>query len=99
MTDEKPEFKKSIDLNELFCFLRERYQSKTGQTSLALARTIEERPQCVSSWSTGYKRRKPPFRLIIWLASKSETKVVISDGSVSAYDNQSGDLIKTFDIQ
>ncbi len=90
-------YKQNINLNEVFSFLRERYQKKTGATSVSLAKTIEERPQCVSSWSTGYKSRKPPLRLIIWLAHQSDTELRIGPNGITAHD-ESGNLIRSFDL-
>lgn len=91
-------YKQNIDLNEVFSFLRDRYLKKTGSTSVSLAKTIEERPQCVSSWSTGYKSRKPPLRLIIWLASESGTELRIGPNGITAHD-EAGDQIMSFDLQ
>ena len=96
--ESKPSYKKIPDLNQMFKFLRNRYQTKFGCRSSDVAKAIDERPQCVSSWSTGYNDRKPPLRLIVWLTANSETEIRINSEGVSAFD-LSGNKLIDFDVE
>ena len=86
-----------VNLNNLFQFLRERWQVKTGKTSHELAALIEERPQCVSSWCTGFGNRKPPLRLVIYLTRITDTEIRINENGVQAYSSDNK-LLSEFEL-
>jgi hypothetical protein len=80
------------DLNEIFSVLRNEWMNQTGESSAALARAMDERPQCVSSWSTGFNNRKPPLRIIQWLAKETDTDVKFGSSGLQVCDS-GGELV------
>ena len=76
------------NLNNLFSALRDEWMNQTGESSAALARAMGERPQCVSSWSTGFANRKPPLRIITWLAKQTDTDVKFGSSGLQVCDSQ-----------
>ena len=75
------------NLNEVFSILRNEWMNQTGESSAALARAMNERPQCVSSWSTGFNNRKPPLRVIRWLAAETDTDVKLGSSGLQVCDS------------
>ncbi len=83
---------RKIDWNALFKTLRNRYMTQSGKTSLQIAQECNVRQQCMSSWCTGFGNRNPPNRLVLYLAEKTESRIVIEQGDVYLRDENDGDL-------